>query len=347
MLNLGTCPAAKHLVLRSLLSGVLRRSAERRWKEMRRFDGRGRRVVVGSFAGHGGDGRPSDLALQAAAVRAASIRFLESHRPDPLLIDPYAGCFLSNGMAVEDETKVEYPMSGPSSSPCHYTLATKFIDDKLLSLVSGIDEVKQIVLLTDGFDTRPYRLKWPPRTFIFDISPENVFRVALQKLEYVGAEITKACKYVHIPLESYDLQASLCNDGFNGSGRSVWVIQGLPVMTLASFTEILSVVSSLAMKGCIFVGELPERLADTEMGSEVSAQKWMDKIFMSNGFRVEIIHYNEVAKKFHRSSPLGDYNNILFVAEQLQFSDKQVEDWRMEFLRMEEEGDEEGFEDLL
>uniref|UniRef100_A0A1D1YUC1 Putative S-adenosyl-L-methionine-dependent methyltransferase MSMEG_1480 n=1 Tax=Anthurium amnicola TaxID=1678845 RepID=A0A1D1YUC1_9ARAE len=169
MLNLGTCPAAKHLVLRSLLSGVLRRSAERRWKEMRRFDGRGRRVVVGSFAGHGGDGRPSDLALQAAAVRAASIRFLESHRPDPLLIDPYAGCFLSNGMAVEDETKVEYPMSGPSSSPCHYTLATKFIDDKLLSLVSGIDEVKQMALTHDPTGSsglpEPSYLTFPQKMF--------------------------------------------------------------------------------------------------------------------------------------------------------------------------------------
>ena len=47
-------------------------------------------------------------------------------------------------------------------------------------------------------------------------------------------------------------------------------LQGLPVMTLAGFEELVSVVSSLAMKGCLFLGELPALLAETEAGSNVS-----------------------------------------------------------------------------
>lgn len=49
--------------------------------------------------------------------------------------------------------------------------------DRLYSRTYG-----QVVLLTDGMDTRPYRLSWPPSTVIFDLSPERVFRSAAEKL---------------------------------------------------------------------------------------------------------------------------------------------------------------------
>lgn len=41
----------------------------------------------------------------------------------------------------------------------------------------------QVVLLTDGLDTRPYRLNWPTSTLVFHICPEKVFRGAVQKLQ--------------------------------------------------------------------------------------------------------------------------------------------------------------------
>ncbi|MQM20153.1 hypothetical protein Taro_053168 [Colocasia esculenta] len=173
----GCLPAAKHhhhhhhLILRSLLlpvCGCLFPHHHNRWEDKRKLQYRrcGRTIVAGLF----GNGRAplSDLDLHAAATRAASIRFRESHRPDGI--------------------KEQYSLSMASSSPCHYTLATKFIDDKLLNMATGVDDVKQIVLLTDGFDTRPYRLKWPSRTVIFDISLESVFKVANRSLQNPCAE---------------------------------------------------------------------------------------------------------------------------------------------------------------
>lgn len=50
----------------------------------------------------------------------------------------------------------------------------------------------------------------------------------------------------------------------------------------------------------------------------------MNKLFMSNGFRVNMISYDEVASSLGVKLAAGDYKNILFVAEQLQFSDDQV-----------------------
>lgn len=94
---------------------------------------------------------------------------------------------------------------------------------------------------------------------------------------------------------------------------------------------------------------------------------------MINGFRVELISFEEVAKHFNRNLLSVDNKNALFLAEQLQLSDDQVvqfvmtsngyllfgiknveaenssflqmESWRREFQRLEDEGDEEGFED--
>ncbi|KAH0751298.1 hypothetical protein KY290_030530 [Solanum tuberosum] len=261
---------------------------------------------------------------------------------DPLLIDPYVGCLLPCN-SVEDMDQELHP----------YCLATKFIDDKLLETMQSTDGLKQVVLLTDGLDTRPYRLNWPTSTLVFDICPEKVFRGALQKLQDAGAKIPRGCMSFHVPSESFDVENILCSKGFSGTRPSIWAFQGLPVVNLESFKDILSTVSNLAMKGCLFLGELPVRLAEMDVGDHVgdlsAIKKWLDDLFMSYGFRVKMIEYDEVARNLRQDSAkrVSEVStSILFVAEHLRFSDDQMETWRTEFQRIEEEGDEEGFEEL-
>ncbi|KAG8663538.1 hypothetical protein MANES_01G219800v8 [Manihot esculenta] len=251
--------------------------------------------------------------LLEAAMNAASLRFQETHRPEPLFLDPYAGCLIDPTVQM-DLKKYSHP----------YCLATKFIDDKLLRTVNHIDGLKQVVLLTDGMETRPYRLNWPTSSIIYDVSPQRIFKRSAERLKGVGAKIPRNCLFLHVPLESSNIQQNLHAKGFNGNQPSIWAIQGLSIMTLASFEEILCTVSSLAMNGCLFLGELPAWLAETEIGCKSNAEKWMNKLFMSNGFRVNMISYDEVASSLGVKLAAGDYKNILFVAEQLQFSDDQV-----------------------
>lgn len=277
----------------------------------------------------------NDDPLLQTAINAASLRFQETHRPEPLFLDPYAGCFVP--------PDVQMDMKQCSH---HYCLATKYIDDKLLRTANHIDGLKQVVLLSDGMDTRPYRLSWPNSTFIFDVSPDRVFKRAAEKLEGVGAKIPRNSLFFHVPVESTNIQQSLRAKGFNGNQPSIWAIQGLPVMTLANFEEVLLTVSNLAIKGSIFLGELPAWLAETEIGIKSSTRKWMEKLFMSNGFRVDLVSHVDVAKNLGKQLASGQYKNILFVAEQLRFSDDQMETWRREFQRVEDQGDEEGFEEL-
>lgn len=117
---------------------------------------------------------------------------------DPLFVDPYAGCLVSPNIRMEMKPQIP-----------RYCIATKFIDDKMLNTLQTVDDFRQVitnknvvetinlvsfevllldslplqvVLLTDGMDTRPYRLNWPRSTMIFDISPQKVFEMTTQKL---------------------------------------------------------------------------------------------------------------------------------------------------------------------
>ncbi|KAF1002669.1 O-methyltransferase 1, chloroplastic [Apium graveolens] len=274
-----------------------------------------------------------DDALFRFAITRASLRFKETISPEPLFIDTYSACF---GPTAELDTEQHHN---------HYCLATKFIDDRLLTEVKNIDGVKQVVLLTDGMDTRPYRLNWPKSTVVFDISPDNVFKRAAQKLEDVGAKISKNCLLIHVPEQSSNME-QLCSKGFTGNTPSLWVYQGFPVINLEHFKQTLSLVSSLAMKGCLFLGEMPVWLAETEIGMKCTRNEWLDKLFMTYGFKVNIIAHDEVARTYSKNLVPGEYNSLLFVAEHLRFSDDQMETWRGVYQRLEEEADEEGFEEL-
>ncbi|XP_031498478.1 O-methyltransferase 1, chloroplastic [Nymphaea colorata] len=314
---------------------------------LRVLEGRGRKRVIDAHTGctrikatvsrHDEDDHHW---LLHAATLAASIRYGESFKPSPLFHDPYAGCFIS----PDDHLEVEYPTSFFSAD--HYCLATKFIDETLLNAVGGSDGVRQVVLLTDGMDARPYRLRWPSSTLIFDISPTKVFNIASQKLEGVGAKIPRRCMLSHIPSESTYILGALRRKGFDGDKPSIWVIQGLPIETLSRFKDILIVVSSLAVKGSFFLGELPLKLAETHADVKDGVLRWVDSLFMGNGFRVNIISYDQVAQNFRCDYPTGSCRNILFVAQQLRFSDDQMDSWRRELQRAEDDGDEEGFEDM-
>ncbi|XP_022133153.1 uncharacterized protein LOC111005824 [Momordica charantia] len=245
------------------------------------------------------------------AKKAASLRFIESRQPNPLFVDQYAGCLVSPQLKIQQFSH-------------HYCVATKFIDDKLLQIVHHVNGLEQVVLLTDGMDTRPYRLHWPMWTRIIDISPDIVFKRANQDLQVNGAKIPKGNSFYHVPLESQDIQQELCTKGFRGDRPSVWAMQGLPIKTLVEFGDVLSIVSNMAMKGSFFLGEFPSWLTDTNITSKSSTSmaKWIDKFFMENGFRVETVDLEKVATRLGKKMLPGPYKNIPFFAEQLRFSDK-------------------------
>uniref|UniRef100_A0A0D9WX96 Uncharacterized protein n=1 Tax=Leersia perrieri TaxID=77586 RepID=A0A0D9WX96_9ORYZ len=299
--------------------------------------------------------------LLSAALRGARFRDEESRRPDPLFIDPYAAVLLSLDVASKDKDSLALHLM-----PCaeHYRLATRYIDDKLQHFTSNSDDLRQIVLLTDGMDTRPYRLSWPRLSIVYDISPGRVFSTASQQLRGTGAKISRNCVVLHTSSESPDIQECLYKNGFNGNRPSLWVLQGLPLSTFKSLEELL------LMGRChvLYNGEqhqtwlakyiLQNLLLFFYIGSSVtiplsyiaqaSDQERLENLFFTQGFRVSFVHYEEVAKDvgLGLDYPSEIHGRALFIAEQLRYSDAQMESFRMHFERIDEDADEDGFEEL-
>lgn len=66
---------------------------------------------------------------------------------DPQFIDPYSSCLLSSTVSHHDvESKY-------SPSPCQYRLATKFIDDNLLSMLGTTEDLRQVSRYNDKINT--------------------------------------------------------------------------------------------------------------------------------------------------------------------------------------------------
>ncbi|CAN6165717.1 unnamed protein product [Urochloa humidicola] len=282
--------------------------------------------------------------LLLTALRAARIRDEESRRSDPLFIDPYAAVLLSHDVAQHD---LDYLVSHAVPCQDHYRLATRYIDDKLQNLVSNSEDFRQIVLLTDGMDTRPYRLSWPRLSIVHDVSPGKVFSTATRQLRGSGAKVSRNCVMLHTPLESRDLQEGLSKNGFNGNRLSLWLLQGLPLPTTTCLENLLLVISNLAMKGSIFIGELLHFRDSTSSMDMGLKQDNLEKLFFTHGFRVSFVQYEDIAKDSGLDvTPWEHHGRVLFVAEQLRFSDAQMESFRMHFERMDEDADEEGFEEL-
>lgn len=299
------------------------------------------------------DAEMQKRALQAA-THAAALRFLESHRSEPLFHDPYAGCFVELELYKEISLDIQ---NVSTSSLNYYCLATRFIDDKLLGNVNMHSSIRQIVLLTDGMDTRPFRLKWPPMTMLFDISFEPVFEMASKKLKEVGVKTPRNSVFRHIPAESSDMQEKLKGMGYRGDRLSMWVIQGFHPMTSDRFEEIVYQISCLAMKDSQLVGEIPLTIINADAGAEDHARRWIEKVLNRNGFLVDFISYEDVARDVCQKHLInggqhlvtvdgGELRSVLFVAQQQRLSDDQLEFVRREMELAEEAGDEDGFEDM-
>lgn len=155
-----------------------------------------------------------DDPLLQAAIHAATLRFKETHRPEPLFHDPYVACLVPENTSSDVE-QYTHP----------HCFATRFIDDKMLETLRNTDGLKQVVLLTDGADTRPYRLTWPSSTLIFEVSPDRIYTEACQELVGIGAQIPRSCLLLHVPSEALSIEEALRNKGFNGNRPSIWALQ--------------------------------------------------------------------------------------------------------------------------
>ena len=179
--------------------------------------------------------------LGSTARWTAAVRAMESMREDRLFNDPWAAV-LAGGEGREWLAK------RPADSSLPIVVRTRYFDDFLL-LTSARNQIRQIILMAAGLDTRAFRLNWPAGTTLFELDRPEVLNDKEEILGSLGVHPT--CERVGIRA---DLTQSwgdiLTKSGFNPQELSCWLLEGfLFYLPNEAILRIIDEVSSLAAPG--------------------------------------------------------------------------------------------------
>ena len=182
-----------------------------------------------------------DSLLGSTSRWTAGVRARESRREDRLFNDPWAASLAG----LEGDEWVEHSSGDNGAS---ITIRTRFFDD-FLQRVTNEQQIRQVVLMAAGLDTRAFRLTWPEKTRIFELDQPQVLQYKGQVLSAANAQ--PSCER-HVA--EVDLTGSwtdvLINAGFDARQPSVWLLEGfLHYLPNESITRILNDISSLASSG--------------------------------------------------------------------------------------------------
>lgn len=188
----------------------------------------------------------NDVSRTALAV--AMVRARESARPHPLFDDPYAAAFLT--AAGADASTEPDPASDSLAAGLtwHVLIRTRFYDDCLLAACE--DDVRQVVLIAAGLDTRAFRLPWPAgvRVFELDLPPMLAFKDRVLG----AADAVPRCERFALPADMArdDWPARLVEAGLDPDAPTAWLVEGLLIYLSADeVAGLLGGVGSLSAPG--------------------------------------------------------------------------------------------------
>jgi len=131
-------------------------------------------------------------------------------------------------------------------------IRTKFFDDFLLHATRE-HEIRQVVILASGMDTRAFRLTWPAHTRLFEIDQSELLLQKRQLLASVGASVTCWHRSIGADLVEGPWSATLMRTGFDPHQKSVWLIEGLlPYLSESAVLHLLDRVTALSAPGSRF-----------------------------------------------------------------------------------------------
>lgn len=159
----------------------------------------------------------------ATSLLTAAARALETERRDGLLSDPLARALAGTEGFDLLERGAMGPLT-PDGSPL-YVVRHRFLDDLLLDITKTSD-IRQIVLLAAGLDTRAFRLDWPPGTRLLEVDQPSLFAYKEAILDEHDAVPTCHRAVVATDLRE-DWPTALRSHGFDLDRATAWVAEGL------------------------------------------------------------------------------------------------------------------------
>lgn len=175
---------------------------------------------------------------------------------DGLLNDKFAATLL-RGLQGPDSSVGGAVQGLPESAA--YDIATAyFIDTCIFHATNMVNvgrkglEYNQVVLIGDGFCTRPFRLPWPPGTIFYIVAPSEVHERAEAILSAEKIRVPRGCLVRRVDCDiiaGKSCRDALMSAGYRSDRLSVWALQGirnsyLPQSALNMIFEDMSIMAA-------------------------------------------------------------------------------------------------------
>ncbi len=155
-------------------------------------------------------------AVSYTAQWTAAARALETEREDErLLHDEYARA-LAEPRGFELLAKY-----GGGGLQEFVAIRTRYLDDSIATILATTD-IRQVVLVACGMDTRSFRLKWPDDAVVYEVDHGELHDEKQRRLDRLGAEPAVDRRVVRADLAG-DWVPALVQAGFDASAPTLWV----------------------------------------------------------------------------------------------------------------------------
>ncbi len=182
------------------------------------------------------------VTLTSTACKAAAARARESERTDRLFNDPWAALLTGQ---VEEDWSGHFSADLSRGGDLGIVIRTKFFDDFLLHAVIE-HQIRQVVIIAAGMDTRAFRLAWPEGTHLFELDQPELLAQKEQLLSSAGTSPTCRRQTIGVDLRN-PWADTLRQAGFDPLQRSVWLLEGLLYyLPNSSVLRLLDVITALS-----------------------------------------------------------------------------------------------------
>ncbi|MFZ1176217.1 MAG: class I SAM-dependent methyltransferase, partial [Mycobacterium sp.] len=157
-----------------------------------------------------------------------------------------------------------------------FAARARFFDDYFAA--AGLAGLRQIVIVASGLDARPYRLRWPIGTTVYEIDQPEVIAFKTATLSAIGAVPTAELRTVGIDLRE-DWPAALQEAGFDPAQPTAWLAEGVLIGFLPPEAEIrlLDSIIPLSSEGSRFAadyGTLVGTAEESQQQARRSTEGW-------------------------------------------------------------------------
>ncbi len=199
--------------------------------------------------------------VSRTALFTAAARARESQRADHLFVDPFAEALAgAEGFALMDRIEAS-PWSADSTEPtenAYIAIRTRVIDDFVVGALSA-EDIRQVVLVAAGLDSRAFRLPLRTTTQWFELDRAEVLQ-AKQAVFNRLASLPRCERHALGVNLANPWADALVRDGFDRSAPSVWVVEGLLTYLYEhQVHDVLRQTAMLAAPGSRLVADLPGR----------------------------------------------------------------------------------------